>query len=184
VVPGSDDEPYPFAGAAQCAVVGQHGGEAHVVPAGRQVNELGHAGGVAARDEATTFLRDVYQRADAFLFGRRTYERPRMAAPAALQRRDRVDAEAATLGERLLRETGGEAEALEQPAELCCRPPGPRPVRRPRRGVRPMPSVPRRSLRRRLSKARRRSGSHSSQQGRSSRGRSSRRRCDYPPESP
>lgn len=26
------------------------------------------------RDEATTFLREVYQRADAFLFGRRTYE--------------------------------------------------------------------------------------------------------------
>jgi dihydrofolate reductase len=26
------------------------------------------------RDEATTFLRGVYQRADAFLFGRRTYE--------------------------------------------------------------------------------------------------------------
>jgi hypothetical protein len=57
-------------------------------------------------------------------------------------------------------------------------------VRRHRRGVQPMPSVPRRSLRRRLSKARRRSGSHSSQQGRSSRGRSSRRRCDCPPESP
>ena len=26
------------------------------------------------RDEATTFLREVYRRADAFLFGRRTYE--------------------------------------------------------------------------------------------------------------